>query len=419
MKRLMVIVICVTLLSQLFSGLKLVEAATATGMDIIISNYSLSGLANDYIQEGQSFKLTMTFKNNTLVDLSNIIIEIDPTSSFYGTYSNTIEYTNNIPASSPTAPVPLDLTYSGTGKSLKFNVKYKKGTDQYEEAHTLTISKAYPTDSGNTTPTPTDTSKYKPTLTVVKGSSALTATAGATTTLNLSVKNTSIHAAKSVIVSLEMEKAAQVLENLNLTQVIDQISYNETKNAVFGLKILSTAPEGTYPIKVNFNYSNAYGDIFPEASDIIYIKVQNNNTSPLLAVDTITLNPSAAVPGENADVKISIANLGNLAAKDIKVTLKGMKSNGFMLDNSTDTKYIKNIYGGSSATVTFKLKASSGIPSGSNEMQVKIDYSDESGTKLTAGKPDFHSCQQVWGRKGACNTEYSIPSDLYIKQQGL
>lgn len=384
MKKLLILVICsILLLVQLFSAAIFVSAAE--GIDIILSNYSINKNA---VYENNDFILTMLWSNNSGDVLSDVIVEIDSSSSsFFGTNTNTVKIAD-IQASASNVSVPLNLTYKGTGRELKLNVKYKKGSSavQYEQSLGLTIKNA--TETNNTPPpaVSTDTSKYAPKLASGKVSSEFTAVAGSSNTLTIPVSNVGVYAARSVVITLEMEdksKTTQLLDNLNMVQSVQQILPNESKNIVFDLKLVSTAPEGVYAFKLNYSFENFYNDSYT-SSESFYIKVVNSNTSPRLVADSIETAPSVAVPGENLSLKVKISNLGTLPAKNVKVTLKGLKNNGFITNNSTDVKYITQIDGGGSAYVTYSLKATAGIPSGSNELQVKIEYTSGNDGTVTA-----------------------------------
>lgn len=390
MKKLLSLAICsILLLVQLFSTA--VFASAEQGLDIILSNYTTS---KSTINQNTDFVLTMQWSNDSAEALSNVIVVIDTASSaFYGTNTNTVKIAD-IGASASNISVPLNLTYKGTGKELQLTVRYQKGSPavQYEQSLSLTVKNAVETSNEIPPSVSTDTSKYAPKLVSAKVSPEFTAVAGSSNTLSIPVSNIGLYAARSIAITLEMEdasKTTQVLDNLNMITTIQQLLASETKNVTFDLKLLPTAPEGIYAFKLSYSFSNFYNDSYT-STETFYIKVVNSNTPARLVAESIETTPSVAVPGENLSLKVKISNLGTLTAKNVKVTLKGLKNNGFITNNSSDVKYLSAISGNSSAYVTYSLKATAGIPSGSNELQVQIEYlSGSDGTVTTEGNQIF------------------------------
>lgn len=412
MKKSGVWIICAILLAQLFNGVTIVNAAAAL-TDIVITGYIVD---KDQIYEGVECNLTIKYKNISNESLDSAVLEINPDSAFFGTSTNTVSL-GPIDDSTNERSITMNLTCTGKSKNLEVIFNYNKaGTEVISESHIITVGKVMITGNNSGPSAPIDTTKFKPRLSAITVPTALSATAGITNQLTFPVKNSSSYAAKAVTVSLEMEKEAEVLENFNLTQSFDLINANETRNAVFQLKVSASAPAGVYPVKVTYNCSNPYGDIMDPVTETIYLKILNSNTAPLLAVDSFDINPSAAVPGENVEVKINIANLGNLPANDITATLKGMKSNGFILNNTAEVKSIKTIDGGSTASVIYKLKASAGIPSGSNELQVKIDYSDGT-TAKTSENQIFIPVSRTGAGKGLVIQDIKSPKGTLISNK--
>jgi uncharacterized membrane protein len=276
------------------------------------------------------------------------------------------------------------LVYKGSGNSLKLNFTYYIGGTKYAESHILSVTEAVSKDSEQKPPGKSDPnlSEYKPNLTVDNSGKIPIIPAGSSYRLKFNVKNLSSHQAKNVKVSLVMAdsgKAPLVLENFDLRQTVASIEGNSTKDIIFDIKTNKTSPQGVFPLALKFEYSNAYNIEFPEQSETVYIKIENNNISPKLIVDGISLKPSA-ISEEAVTLELMLRNLGDLKADDVKVTLQGLKSGGFIAHNSTDVKYVNSIGGKGTATVSYELLPPASGAAASNELSVKLEYKDAIGT---------------------------------------
>lgn len=225
----------------------------------------------------------------------------------------------------------------------------------------------------------------KPMLSIDNGADMPVYSAGSTATLTLPVKNITMYDAKNVVITIEPDDKESFpfeFNKINLSRNIDRINAHQTKNVVFEFDIGQYAPEGTYLLKINFSYSNEilYLSNAFTSTQYIAIKVTNKNTLPKLTVGRIALSPETVSPGEKTKLSLNIKNIGTLKAKDIKVTLAGLRSDGFSIDNSTDVRYISSLGGQDGQYVSYPLIASKALPGGNQPLEVKIDYKDEKNT---------------------------------------
>lgn len=378
MRKLTVFCVILLLFLQVFSGVA-VYGAASEGNSIVISGYSI-GSQNIY--EGNQFKIMLNCKNSsTTDDLTDVYIEIGSTSSFYGYPSNAFKAYDGVLDNDGSSHYTneIDLVYKGSGKELNVTLKYKIASVDYFETFTVYIKEARPTD--NTPPTPIDTSRYAPKLGTASGNNIPAIVAGTSQTVTFPVKNSSTYQARNIAMTLKMAdetKTPLVFENFDLRQTVDQINGNETKPVAFNIKILKSAPEGIYALKLNYQFQSLFNDNF-ESSETVYIRVQNDNINPRLTVDSIAVK-QGATSADAVSLELKVKNIGNLPAKDIKITLRGLKSGGFTTYNSTDVKYMNRIAGNSTGTVSYQLLMPAAAVAGSNELSVKMDYRDEAGT---------------------------------------
>jgi hypothetical protein len=80
---------------------------------------------------------------------------------------------------------------------------------------------------------------------------------------------------------------------------------------------------------------------------------------------------------------LEIVNRGNLMGKDVKVNLTGLSSDTFMLTSGSGRYDFSRINGNETKSMTYTLRASSSLKSGSYPLNFEINYIDEKGTAVT------------------------------------
>lgn len=377
MKKLTVTLAVLMLFLQVFSG---IPAFGAEGDNIKIEGYTTLS----QIFQGDRVLLSISITNKSNEALENMYVDIDQSSDFYGdpAYTNFYHLASLAGnAEKVTLSSGNRLVYKGTGNTLKLIFKYRIGSTDYTETQTLYIREAVPTDN---TPPSQDPSELAPKLVTDNTGNMPTVIAGKTYKLKYTVKNASNYQAKNVNVALKMadaSKAPLVLQNYNLRQTITTIGGGTSADAEFSITVNDTAPEGIYALDLKYDYENTSGKSFT-SQDTVYIKVVNNNTSPKITVDGISVKQSKS-SSEAVVLELKLKNLGTLKAEDIKVTLGGLKSGGFTAYNTTDVRYVDAISGKGTATVSYELLPPASGAAGANELTVKFDYKDAAGNSYS------------------------------------
>jgi hypothetical protein len=275
------------------------------------------------------------------------------------------------------------------------------------------------------------TDQYEPKLVVENAGIVQTINAGRAGKLRYTVKNNSNFQAKNLNLTLTMEdlnEAPRVLQNFVLRQTVSSFNANETREIVFDISPLQSAPEGVYRFNLDFSYENAFSDPFT-LSVPVFVRVENDNVKPLLTVNDVTVRKSDANP-DVIVLDLKIRNLGNLRADDVKVTLGGLRSDGFTLYNTSDVRYIDLVYGNSSATVSYDLLSPVSGAAGSNELTVSFEYRDSAGNQYNeqnrifvpledgkGGKPNI-SFEQINAPNEAVGVGREFSVSFYLKNNG-
>ena len=252
-----------------------------------------------------------------------------------------------------------------------------------------------------------DTSKLMPKLSIISDKIP-TGDAGSNIDIPITIKNTG-YTAKDVVITPEIDSASPfTINDLTFSQSLDKIEGDRTVDVTLKLKIDSLAAEKNYPIKLNFQFTNSYGD--PGTyNTVVYVKVINRISPPRLIISKVDIGSESIAPGETVEVGFDIANNGTEEAKDIKFSLEGLSDEGFVMGEGSNTQYIQKIAGGFHGYVKFNLKASNKASRGSHGLDLKFSYKDRQNQA-------YEDTQKVFiniGGKGGSNSNLSMENIVY------
>ncbi len=358
------VLMCLFILSELLFNITPVKAEVK---DVVLSGYNIIDAKT--LTDGDTFDMTMNFRING----SGIVIDfVEITGSSFSLKDGgtTLLVTSN--------QTPLTtFVFNGGSKRLNVIIHYKKNSVEAEISDYINISQAVP---DTTSTTPVDTSKKAPRLIIAGNSAIPSGQAGSDLSYTLPIKNAGQFVAKKVVISPVLDDSVPVvIETMNLSQTIESISPNETKEVTFTFRISPGASTKTYPIKFNIQFYNTYNDYF-STTETGYLKTEESNAIPKLILKSIATNPSPVRPGEDFQLDIALENEGTLTAKNVSVTLLGLKNDGFSSIGATNKITKSKIYGYDTSTFTYNLSASKKIEAGANNLKIKVDYTDASGT---------------------------------------
>ncbi|GAA0728101.1 hypothetical protein GCM10008905_26520 [Clostridium malenominatum] len=224
--------------------------------------------------------------------------------------------------------------------------------------------------------TPIDTSTYMATLTIVEGD-MLKFSAGDLIKVPVAIKNIGSHAAKNLIITPDLtdKECPFTLEYGTLSKAIETINSKETANIEFKLRIKNNVAEGMYPLKLNFKYSNVFGDKAVTMVETINVKIVNDSVMPKLQLEKITTTPTDIKPGEKVMVDFVVKNKGTIEAKDVKVVVDGIGKN-FVIVNNSNSQYLGTIAGEEAKNIKLELQAADNIEKGGQAIDLKLSGKD-------------------------------------------
>ena len=324
--------------------------------------------------------------------------------------------------------ISFDLVYTGSrSTTLSFSLFGNKSINGGEvtsfdgDARSVTISECRPDSEGAEYIPPSGVTE-PPRFAVDLSARFSAAKAGQKYILEIPVKNVGKQAARDITISIDPGDSGASdfpfeYDKYAFTARMGELTVNSVKNARFELNVLPTAKNGQHSIKVNFAGRSVLGvGSQAESSETIIITVNNTNTEPKLTLERIDLSVDAEIsvgasaadeyaiiepaarattriealkPGSRFYLTLNIQNSGTLAAKDIAITLKGLKADGISTDNSPEVRFINQIAGLSGDSQTFTLICAEGMSGDRTELSMALAYADETGKTYTGESQIF------------------------------
>lgn len=364
------------LLITLFIGLIIVYlfglTAFSANPDIVVMEY---GQSVKHISSKEPFTFTINYKRFTDSEICNLFLSIDESSSFYLSQNQPqIVALENIVDDRPITAI-MNLVYKGKGSELVLVLSYTKDGELYEFKHTVYLNVKEIEENKPDTP-PVNTNTQVPNIRIIGETTIPEAYAGESITIELPIKNVSDYKAINVSATISFDSNMLMLsgKKLNESMFFESISYNKTKKMQFEIYIDPYTEPGNYKVILDFDYTNLSGDAF-KSSDNFYIRVENNNTNPILVFKDYITNPEIPQRGDTLKSILKFENMGTLDAKNVKITLKGFKEYG-IIPKSTNMGYIQSINGKSVGEVQFTFEVSKDIKTRMYPIEGTIEYMD-------------------------------------------
>ena len=281
----------------------------------------------------------------------------------------------------------VDLAFDGSSRNLNLFLSgtYNNGNSNFSQDIAVSIREAVVT-SGESDAIPPSGTADPPKIVVDTSARFSTAMAGKTYKLEIPIKNTGKQSAKEISISIEPGDDKEFpfeYDKYAFTASLPELDAGAVQKVTLTLKTLPTARNGQNTIVVKFSCKPSVGGAAIDSSESIAVKIENNNTTPKLVVENIDVGGTNVIPGNNFSLKISLKNLGTLTAKNVKMTLKGLKPDGIVTNNEADIKYIGDIRGRFGSTEKFNLKAAEKLTGENAELTLALSYIDETGKEYT------------------------------------
>ena len=174
---------------------------------------------------------------------------------------------------------------------------------------------------------------------------------------------------------------------------------------VFSLSIplASGRINGAYPVTLNASYIDASGSLTTQAF-IIYVTITDGKKpvdpnaiqtpekemaeKPELFISSCVVDPNAVGGDQEFSVKVKIENIGNIRARNIRLSYGGAAADGgaacIVPVDINNAIHLDNIASEESSEAIFKLKTTPNITSGNQSFYVTLDYADAYGGEYSS-----------------------------------
>ena len=375
-------VICVVLTAATLLSFVLPSAVSAAdSVSSLVSSSDMTrytvtdkdGKEVSSIEKGDTVNIEIHLKNRTL-KYDDLTKEGKAISAYkvYDSFSDA-EVTAAVVDSDPleTILTVSDIVYSGVGSTLHIKFTYTDANGkQINDEITLTVSECVEyVEPDGTYPDPT---------VMITRDSLDELKPGDEFTLTLNFENKSkYYTLEDPTVSVELNAGLIPLEQ-TLTQSVSDITSGRTRSASVRLKVAPEADSPTLSVNVTIKYHYTTEDAKRHegtASETIYIPLtvaQTGKHVPELRIERDDKLP-AIKAGEDFTLRLYIWNVNAYAAATSPVVKLNVPE-GFILIDTTESRYIPDIYPQSPVVVDVKLRAPDEITKSQCTIGVNVEY---------------------------------------------
>jgi len=221
--------------------------------------------------------------------------------------------------------------------------------------------------------------------------------AGDSFELTLTVQNAGDQSARDIYITQASKDAPIYWETAVDTYTIYRMAAGFNREIKLELRVKETADNGIYALPFNIKYANYYGNEYTN-EQTVYFEVTDELAKPLLMIREIETEPAVVTADSENTLSFELYNSGELIARRVKMTLKGLSKDGFMVKDAIDTRYFDEIDAGRDKNIEFNLLVSENIPKGTNELSVELEYFDQDNKAYTDTKSIY--INKVQGKNG-------------------
>lgn len=209
--------------------------------------------------------------------------------------------------------------------------------------------------------------------------------AGETLKLQINFENDSVHNAKELTITPELEGTPLVYERPLKFKLNKTLKGNMEGKTSFSIKVSEDAEVGTYPVKFVLEYKNSRDEVFSR-EDTVYFRVTTERLKPILTISNIENSLPIIKAGDTFRLSFDLNNIGGSEAENVEIELEGFGQTTLMPVDGKDYSYIGTIKSKEVSTQTFDILTSEDISSKNNTLVANINYKDSRGEEYSISK---------------------------------
>ena len=336
------------------------------------------------LETGKQQDIVFNIKNYGIDPVNNVMLSVSSPSLDVSLVSPTDTY--NL-ASNESKSIRLSVKAaagSGIGTQvIDVRIAYFDPTDsdKYQIMNeTLSIT-AY--DTSRPTQAPSEPDDSKPKLALTAPLSFITIAPGEGRVVDLTISNIGNNTASGVLVSAEPSPNF-MLSFQNNSNKLSTMSKSSSKTVKLSVTAAKDLEPGTYPITLVILYYSGTTEMSTTATVNMRVMEAAAAAKPEVSMSNFTISSDNIKGGDSFTITADVANKANVQAKSVQVVLDGLSNDGIVRAGSSASSNTIDVGANSSTKMTFNLKASENITTGSYALTFKLLYSDDKGNQYTS-----------------------------------
>ena len=247
-------------------------------------------------------------------------------------------------------------------------------------------------DNTGSTPPPvsTPTPAQMPELRMTAPNSYVSAEAGRTSEVNVTLSNTSAFLASSVRVFPVANKDFKV----SMAEDLGAFNLHGNNKKDFKLKITpaQNLPAGDYTVRIEFTYMNNVKNQFSGSGEI-YVKISDSAVveDAHVTLEDFVVNPGTVVAGNSFVLGANVKNLSSRQVTGMRVTLTGLDSAGISMSNATTSRSIGTMAANTGQAVSYTLTTNAKMKTGSYPVALELSWVNKDGVAMKESFPFYVS----------------------------
>lgn len=357
---------------------------------MVITGYRILDGGRGQISRGNTVSIEVTLKCTAIdaVDVDRVdAVKLVDSFNGSGGVSSEVLTQGNVPLEF--ALTFNNITYSGVGNTLKFNIGFKgeKINLPYESSEVV-ITQCKPYEEKPETEKP-NAENPAPFIILSRGDmEPVAAKKDATVTIN--IKNVGTTTIKNPVATFSTSEGLMMTGSSASVQLSDipAGSVQAVNVPIRGANEISSASQ-TISVDMKFLYDNGNATAQGTASDKVAIPVTTtggagaDNPSPNIIITKFAYGGSSVEAGGKFELELEFTNTSLMnAVENIVMTVETGES--FAIDSATNTYFYRRIPAGGSLTEKVAMQALPGAKTGAQAMEISFKYEFIDGTKRSS-----------------------------------
>ena len=213
---------------------------------------------------------------------------------------------------------------------------------------------------------------------------------GDTTSISVKVANVGSISLKDIKVSLlGLKEDGFTITGASGSTFLSSLATGTETTLEYKVTASKKMSTGNYGLSVKLEYKEGTSKQVITDEQQFFIPVQGEQGSSKLVIKGFSWNTPTILPGDSTMLGIKISNVGSLPLKDVKMSLVGLKEDGFTVIGGSGSNFISSMGTGVETTLYYKISASSKMAGGNHGISVKLEYKEGTSKEIVTDEQQF------------------------------